>query len=174
MRPVTVHSSISAPREEIFDFVVDLAGRVAYCDHYMRDLRLTRPRSAGKGAAARFLLDTPVGSQWAEIGIVEADRPRRIEEEGRVGRLGRSRIGAIYEFVPDVRGLTRVELTVWTKPGTRGDALKEAMGGRRWLARHAKTALERLRMIFEERPDGALARASIAGYEPLEAPRFGA
>jgi hypothetical protein len=28
-------------------------------------------------------------------------------------------------------------------------------------------------MIFEERPDGELKRATIAGYEPAKAPRFG-
>lgn len=174
MRPVTVHTSISAPREEIFDYVADLAGRVAYCDHYMTDFRLTRPRSAGKGAGARFMLRPPAGSEWAEIAIVEADRPGRIQEEGRVGRLGRSRAGAVYELLAAEHGTTRVELTIWTEPSTRLDRVKEAIGGRRWLTRQSKVALERLRQIFEERPEGELARVGIAGYESLTASRFGA
>jgi hypothetical protein len=29
-------------------------------------------------------------------------------------------------------------------------------------------------MIFEEPPDEPLARATVAGYEPAKAPRFGA
>lgn len=174
MRPLTVHTAISAPRDEIFDYVVDLAGRIAYCDHYMKDFRLTRPRSHGPGAAARFALATPTGSEWAEIAIEECDRPRRIVERGRVGRLGRSGTGAIYELLQDVHGLTRVELTVWTEPATRFDSLKEALGGRRWLRRQTKIALERLRLIFEEQPEGTLARTTIAGYEPLKAARFGA
>lgn len=174
MRPVTVHTAISAPRDEIFDYVADLAGRVAYSDHYMNDFRLTRPRSHGAGAAARFVLAAPAGSEWAEVVIEECDRPRRIVERGRVGRLGRTTTGAIYEFLQDVRGLTRVELTVWTEPATGLDAVKEALGGRRWLRRQTKIALERLRLIFEEQPEGALARTTIAGYEPLKAARFGA
>ena len=42
------------------------------------------------------------------------------------------------------------------------------------MRRQTKKALERLRMIFEEPPSGPLKRATIAGYEPRKAPRFGA
>lgn len=173
MRAFTVHTSISAPREEVFDFVGDLAARVAYCDHYMSDLRLTRPRSRGVGAAARFMLDAPLVSTWCEIAIAEYERPRRIVERARVWRLGRTPAVAVYELLQDVQGVTRVELTVWTEPATRVDALKESLGARRWLKRQTRTSLERLRMVFEEQRDAPLARASIAGYEPLKAARFG-
>lgn len=174
MRPFTVHASISAPREEVFDFVGDLAGRIAYSDHYMREFRLTRPKSTGVGAAARFRLETPLVSTWCELAIAEYDRPRRIVERGQLWRLGRTPAVAAYELLNGGAGLTRIELTVWTEPATRLDALKESLGGRRWLRRQTKVALERLRIIFEERPDAPLARASIAGYEPAKAPRFGA
>lgn len=174
MRPFTVHTSIAASREEVFDFVGDLAGRVAYSDHYVKDLRLTRPRSTGVGAAARFRLEAPLASTWCEIVIAESDRPRRIVERGRVWRAGRTPAVAVYEFVPDVHGVTRVELTVWTEPATHVDSLKEAMGTRGWLRRQTKTALERLRLVFEEQREAPLARVGVAGYEPLKSPRFGA
>ena len=174
MRPVTVHTHISVPREEVFDYVADVAGRVAYCDHYMKDFHLTRPKSTGVGAAARFRLDAPFGGQWAEIAVVEHDRPRRLSEAGRAGRLGRTRFGAVYDFVSESPHLTRVELTTWSEPATRADALRESLGVRRWLRRQSKGALERLRMIFEDRPEAPLARTTVAGYEPLKAPRFGA
>jgi Polyketide cyclase / dehydrase and lipid transport len=173
MRSFTVHTSISAPREEVFDFVGDLAARVAYCDHYMQDFRLTRPKSSGVGAAARFVLDSPLASTWCEIAIAEYERPRRIVERARVWRLGRTPAVAVYEFLQDVQGVTRVELTVWTEPATRIDALKEATGARRWLRGQTKGSLERLRLVFEEEREAPLARASIAGYEPLKAARFG-
>ena len=51
MRQVTVHAVISAPREEIFDFVADLSLRPAYCDHYLEEYRLARPNPRG-GAQA--------------------------------------------------------------------------------------------------------------------------
>lgn len=174
MRPFTVHASIAAPREVVFDFVADLAARPAFSDHYMLDFRLAHPRSSGVGAAARFKLDAGLASTWVEIGIAECDRPRRIVERSRLWRAGRTPAAAVYEFVPDAGGITRVELTMWSDPATRIDAFKEALGARGWLKRRAKTALERLRMVFEDEREGSLARAEIAGYEPLKAARFGA
>ena len=172
MRQVTAETYISAPREQVFDFVSDLAGRPAYTDHYLDDYRLARVNSSGKGAAARFRLNAPFAKEYAELEIREADRPRRIVEEVKVGRLGRSRSLAEYEFTPETGGGTRVRLTTYSDPGTPLDALKQ-MGAAGWMKRQTKTALERLRMIFEEPPERPLLRASIAGYDPLKAARFG-
>ncbi len=172
MRQVSVSVFISAPREQVYDFVADLAGRPAYTDHYLKDFRLARAKPQGKGAAARFLLDSPLASERGEIEITEADRPRRIVEEGRVGRLGRSRLVAVYEFVPEPGG-THVELTTLSDPATVVDRMKQA-GVHRWTRRQTKTALERLRMIFEEPPEGELARVTVAGYDAAKSPRFGA
>ncbi len=173
MRQVTVDTTISAPREEIFDFVADLSRRPAYTDHYLKDYRLARANPLGKGAGARFLLDSPIWSERAEITIVECDRPRRIVEHGRVGRLGRSRMAAVYDFVPQTGGTTRVELTTFSEPKTAIDRFKQR-GAHRWVRRQTKHALERLRRIFEESGDGDLARTTVSGYEPAKAPRFGA
>lgn len=169
MRPFTVQASISAPREEIFDLVADLSRRVAYCDHYMRDFRLARANPVGLGAAARF----QIGSQWAQIEIVDHDPPRRIVERTRYGRLGRSSGTAVYDFVRETSELSRIELTASTEPATLVDRLREAFGARRRLERQAVTSLDRLRRIFEEPRDAPLARTTIAGYEPLKAARFG-
>jgi uncharacterized protein YndB with AHSA1/START domain len=172
VRQVTVHTVISAPREEIFDFVADLSLRPAYCDHYLADYRLARANPRGEGAAARFKLNAPLAKEWGEIAIKAADRPRRIVEEGRVGRLGRSRLAAVYDFIPEGGGHTRVELTIYSEPKTVVDRLKEA-GAKRWIQRKSKKSLERLRRIFEEQPRGDLARVTVAGMDPLKAPRFG-
>lgn len=173
MRQVTVDTVISAPREEVYDFVVDLSRRPAYSDHYLKDFRLARANPVGKGAAARFLLDAPVFSERGEIAIVEADRPRRIVEEGRVGRLGRSRTVAVYDFIAEAAGTTRVELTTYSEPKTAVDRFKQRRA-HRWMRRQSKKALERLRKIFEEPAGEALAQVGVAGYEEAKAPRFGA
>jgi uncharacterized protein YndB with AHSA1/START domain len=169
VREVTVHTTISAPREQVYDFVVDLAGRPAFSDHYMKDLRLARVQANGQGAAARFKLR----SQWAELSIREADRPRRIVEELRWGRRGRNRALAVWDFVREAGGSTRVELSTLSEPATLVDRLNE-LGAAGFIKRNSKTALERLRMIFEETPDRPLARVTIGGYEPAKAARFGA
>jgi uncharacterized protein YndB with AHSA1/START domain len=173
VREVTVSTVISAPREEIFDFVADLAGRPAFTDHFMHDYRLARVNPVGPGAAARFRIRAPMATLYAELEMKEVDRPRRIVEEIRVGRRGRNRSVAVYDFTPEGGGATRVELTTYSEPATPVDRLKE-IGAAGWMRRQTKKALERLRMIFEEPPKGQLRRATIAGYEPAKAARFGA
>jgi uncharacterized protein YndB with AHSA1/START domain len=172
MRPVRAHVTISAPREQVYDLVADLAARVAWCDHYQREYRLTRPRSSGVGAAARFFAKVPRSKTWVEVSIVEASPPRVIREKLRLGRLGRTPGFVEYTFEP-LGSATRVELVLWTEPATRLDSFKESLGARRWLKRQVKTSLSRLRKIFEEQPEAPLARATIAGYEPAKAARFG-
>lgn len=173
MDPVSSQVIVSAPREAVFDFVADLANRAAFADHYMVDLHLTRPRSSGTGAGARFRLDFPRARTWAETTIVEVDRPRRLVEEGRVGRAGRSAAWTVWELTAEGSGATRVELTAATEPSNRVDALKESFGARRWYRTQTATALRRLRRGVEEERDRPLARVGVDGYEAAKAPRFG-
>ena len=44
---------------------------------------------------------------------------------------------------------------------------------RSWVKRQNRTALARLRKVFEEPPKEPLARATVAGLEPATLPRFG-
>jgi uncharacterized protein YndB with AHSA1/START domain len=174
MIPVTAHAFISAPREELFDFIADFGARPAWCDHFMDDYRLAHPDARGEGAGARYLLDAPGYKHYVEVTIVTAERPRLIVEQMHGGRNGKTRGEIVWELTREAGGQARVEVSFASEPGTPREAFKERFGARRWTQRQLKTALERLRVIFEERPDGPLARASVAGYEPLRAPRFGA
>jgi uncharacterized protein YndB with AHSA1/START domain len=173
MLPVEVHTFISAPREEIFDLIVDMAYRVAWTDHYASDFHLASARAIGVGAAARYRLDAPFYNQWVETQIVDAERPSRVVEQTRAGRSGRTRGEVRFELFRQGRSVTRVAMTTWSEPGTPREAVMEKLAARRWLRRQSRTALERLRTIFEERPDRPLARAGVAGWEASKAPRFG-
>ena len=173
MRQVNVDVHISAPREQVFDFIADLAGRPAWTDHYLKDYRLARPNPYGLGAAARFILKAPLANEHVELAIVEAERPRRIVEEARVGRRGRSRSVAVYELSEDAGGVTHVELTTYSEPAKLIDRFRQT-GAAGWIKRNSKMALQRLRLVFEDPPDKPLARVTVAGYEPLKAARFGA
>jgi polyketide cyclase/dehydrase/lipid transport protein len=173
MIPVTVHAFISAPREELFDFLADFGVRPAWLDHFVDDYRLASPHSKGSGAGARFLLGAPGYRHYVESTIVEADRPLRMVEALHGGRNGRSRGEWTWELARQGSGLTRVESTLAWEPGTPREAFKEKFGSARWTRRQLKIALERLRVIFEEQPGRPLARATIAGLEPLRSPRFG-
>ena len=103
---------------------------------------------------------------------MEANAPGLLREQLRLSRLGRTPGYVEYELVPVGRN-TRVELMLWTEPATRVDAFKESIGGRRSLGRQVRKSLKRLRTILEEQGEKPLERATIAGYEPAKAPRFG-
>jgi uncharacterized protein YndB with AHSA1/START domain len=173
MLPVTAQASISASREELYDYLVDLALRPAWCDHYLKDYRLVSPRSRGVDAGARYLIAFPRGRLYMETSIVEAESPRRIVERAHGGRNLRTRGGVTWELTRAGAGLTKVEMTTWHEPGTPREAFKQRLGMRGWMKRQTKTSLDRLRLIFEEGSREPLARATVAGFEPLKAPRFG-
>ena len=59
MDPVTNAITIDRPREEVFDYLADIANHPEFSDHYLKDWRLTRVESVGRGAGARFRLDAP-------------------------------------------------------------------------------------------------------------------
>lgn len=172
MRPVESRIVISAPRPDVFDFIADMSNRVAWMDHFLKDYRLTRVNPVGVGAGAAFEIDSPLFPQRAEYQIIEAERPRRLVERGRVGRWGRTTGWTEWELAQNY-GSTEVTVTVWTEPGIRWDAFKESLGVRRWARRQMAASLRRLRKIFEEQPERPLARTGVAGYEPLTAARYG-
>jgi uncharacterized protein YndB with AHSA1/START domain len=173
MLPVTAQASISASREELYDYIVDLALRPAWCDHYLKDYRLVSPRSRGVGAGARYLIDAPLSRLYMEVAIVEAESPRRIVERAHGGRNLRTKGGVTWDLSRGGTGLTKVEMTTWHEPGTPREAFKQRLGMQGWMKRQTKTALDRLRIIFEEGSRQPLARATVAGFEPLKGPRFG-
>jgi uncharacterized protein YndB with AHSA1/START domain len=172
VNPVESRIVISAPREAIFEFLTDVSNRVAWMDHFLGDFRLTRVNPVGVGAGAAFVVDSPLFPQRAEYQIVQAEPPRRLVERGRVGRWGRTTGWTEWELT-DSYGSTEVTVRSWTEPGIRWDGIKEGLGARPWLKRQMGVSLRRLRKIFEEQSDRPLARAAVAGYEPLKAARYG-
>jgi uncharacterized protein YndB with AHSA1/START domain len=168
--PVTVSTVISAPREEVFDYLQDIANHAEFTDHFMVDWHLTRIDSVGKGAGARYRVKAPGNRfSWGDSTFVEIERPHRIVEVGRTGKNNRIRTRGVYELAPATGGATRVSLTVQTVPATFADRLGESLGGRSWLKRKNRRAMQRLRDILERREplDGELRgsgrRVKVAG-----------
>jgi hypothetical protein len=172
VRPIESRITISAPRDEVYEFIADIANRVAWMDHFLKDFRLTRVHSHGVGAGASFKVDSPLFPQRAEYQTIEAEYPRLLKERGRIGRWGRTTGYTEWELT-EYYGSTELTVTVWTAPGIRWDGIKEGLGARPWFKRQLGHSLKRLRKIFEEESDRPLARAGVAGYEPLTAARYG-
>jgi hypothetical protein len=78
----------------------------------------------------------------------------------------------VYDFSRESANVTRVEFTAVSEPATVVDRLKE-IGAAGWIRRKTSRSLDRLRMVFEEPDRVKSERATIAGYEPAKAARFG-
>jgi uncharacterized protein YndB with AHSA1/START domain len=161
--PVSVSIVVGRPREEVFDYLRDIANHPEFTDHYLSDFHLTRENSIGRGAGARFRIDAPFQRfSWAGVSFIEVERPWRIVEAGRAGKFNRIRLMTVFTLEPHAGGTTHVELTTETVPATISDRIGEALGARGWTRRQNKRALRRLRSILEE-GKGRGARATVAG-----------
>ena len=162
MDPLTVSVTIARPREEVFEYLADIANHAEFCDHYLKDWHLTREESYGRGAGARFRIAAP-GNRfpWGDTTFVEVDPPFRIVEQGRGGKYNRIKVTGIFTLTPGAGGTTRVEFTNEIEPAKLSDRILEKLGTRSWLRRKNRKALRRLRSILEE-GEGRGPRATIA------------
>ena len=81
MEPITVTTTISRPREEVFEYLADIANHPEFTDHYMVDWHLTREDGYGAGAGARFRIKAPLNRfAWADMTLAEVTPPYRIIE----------------------------------------------------------------------------------------------
>jgi uncharacterized protein YndB with AHSA1/START domain len=161
MGPISLITNVDAPRERVFDSICDLATRPSWTDHFIREYRLQRIPAAGLGAAARFRVDAPGGIRYMETVIAEADRPQRVVEHGRGGRLDRIPIRAVWELKGGAGSPTTLTLTFWTEPTELVDRLR-GMRGSRWWHRRWAQALRRLREQVESGAEPA-ERVRVAG-----------
>jgi hypothetical protein len=156
--PISLNISVDAPREGVFDFICDLSTRLSWIDHFASDYRLERVAASGKGAAARFRVDAPAGVRYMETVIAEAERPYRVVEHGRGGRLDRVPMRLVWEL--EEGPTTNVTLIFWTTPASRFDRFRE-LGRTRWWRRRWGTALRRMREQIES--GAAAPRTGVAG-----------
>ena len=158
MDPVSVSIVVSAPREQVFDYLQDIANHPEFTDHYLVDWHLTRMDSVGRGAGARFRVKAPGNRfSWADVTFAEVDRPHRIVEIGphrqeqphphprrlRAGRGGRGHPRVTSRSAPN-------------RPRC-GTGSARASARATWFKRKNTRALQRLRGILEE---GVGARAA--------------
>jgi uncharacterized protein YndB with AHSA1/START domain len=163
VEPFTVSSTISKPREEVFEYLADIANHPEFTDHYLVDWRLTRENSYGTGAGARFRMKAPLSRfAWADITFVEVEPSFRIVERGRGGKFNRIRMLGTYTLQPGPGGSTRLEYTLETVPLLLSDKLMDSFIVARWTRRQTAKAIRRLTTILEE-DRGRGIRATIAG-----------
>ena len=163
MDPVNVSITVARPREEVFDYLADIANHAEFTDHFLTDWHLTREDPVGRGAGARFRVKAPLQRfSWMGVSFIQVDAPWRIVEAGRGGKFNRIRSMTVYTLEPAPDAGTRVRLSVETEPVTISARLMESLGARRWPRRQNRRALRRLRSILEDGTHRG-ARVTIAG-----------
>ena len=162
MDPVTAHVLIDRPREHVFDYLADIANHPEFSDHYLTEWRLTRIDSVGRGAGARFRLDTRDRFAYGDMTFIEVERPYKIVAAGRSGKFNRNKTWTTWTLSPS-GGATRVEVSTESEPALPTDKFIEAVTRRRgWTKRGLGKALRRMQSILEEDIDRGK-RATIGG-----------
>jgi uncharacterized protein YndB with AHSA1/START domain len=162
--PVTVSVKIDRPRHEVFAYLADIANHAEFSDHYLKDWRLTRIDSVGRGAGARFKIDVPLQRfSWSDLTFVVVEPPHRIVAVGRGGKFNRIKTTAIWTLDNAPGGGTEVEFMFESEPALPTDRLLEAVSRQHgWFKRKARKAMSRLQAILEEDQDRG-ARATVGG-----------
>jgi len=161
---VTASVTIDRPREEVFAYLSDVANHPEFSDHYLKQWRLTRVDSVGRGAGARFKVDAPLQRfSHADMTLVDVEAPHRIVAYGRGGKFNRNKTTAIWTLDVAPGGGTDLEYMIETEPALATDRFIEAATGQRgWFKRNVRKAMRRLQVILEEDRDRGR-RATVAG-----------
>jgi uncharacterized protein YndB with AHSA1/START domain len=161
VEPFTVTATIAKPREQVFEYLADIANHAEFSDHYLVDWHLLRVDTYGTGAGARFRAKAPLNRfAWADLTFAEVQPPFKIVERGRGGKFNRIRMVGTYTLSPGPGDTTKVEYTYETVPSQLSDKLMDTFGGRSWSKRNAARAMRRLRSILEDGRDRGK-RASV-------------
>jgi uncharacterized protein YndB with AHSA1/START domain len=164
MEPLTLSTTIAKPREEVFEYLADVANHEEFSDHCMVDWHLTREDSYGRGAGARFRVKSRFDRfSYGDITLTELTPPQRIVATGRAGRFNRIRTLTTWTLEEDGQGRTKVTFETQSTPALKSDELMEKLLRVRVAAtRCHQRALDRLRSILES-GDGRGGRTTVAG-----------
>lgn len=162
MEPVTVSENIDVPREQVFEYLADIANHPEFMDHFVSEWRLLSIDTYGKSAGARFHLDAPFQRfSWADLTLVEVSPPFRLLAVGREGKFNRNKLWWEWRLDP-VHGGTRVTSTTEIEPALPTDRIMQGAFYRGWFKRNMGKALTRMQRILEEGEDRGQ-RATVAG-----------
>lgn len=169
MEPVSASVTIEAPREQVFEYLADIANHPEFMDHFLTEWHLTRVDSYGAGAGARFRMKAPFQRfAWGDLSFASVESPHRLLSVGRGGKFNRDKLWWEWRLDPVSGGGTQVTFTADLDTVMASDRFLQSLGYRGWLKRNAKKALRRLTRIVEE-GEGRGQRATVGG---LSAPAW--
>jgi uncharacterized protein YndB with AHSA1/START domain len=151
MEPVTLTTTIARPREEVFEYLADVANHSEFTDHCLTDWHLTREDSYGAGAGARFRVKSRFDRfSYGDMTLAEVRPPERIVATGRAGRFNRMRTRTEWRLEEAGTAKTALTFVTQSTPATSSDRLMEKLlRVPATTKRCHRRALERLRSILE-------------------------
>jgi uncharacterized protein YndB with AHSA1/START domain len=173
MEPVTLTTTIARPREEVFEYLADVANHSEFTDHCLTGWHLTREDSYGAGAGARFRVKSRFDRfSYGDMTLVEVRSPERIVVTGRAGRFNRVRTRTVWRLEEAGTGKTALTFVTESTPATSSDRLMEKLlRVPATTKRCHRRALERLRSILEAGEQRG-ARTTQTGRAPKPASGF--
>jgi Polyketide cyclase / dehydrase and lipid transport len=148
VKPVTVSVSVAQSPERVYDFLDVLANHEGFLDHFLVDWSFSGPER-GVGARAEARANAPMSQDWTEFEVIEAERPRRIVEQG-VGLRGKRRTRGTYRLAPRPGGGTEISFELAWLQTARAERLCPPLT-RAFIRRPNAKAMRRLAKLLAER-----------------------
>ena len=151
MDPVTLKTTIARPREEVFEYLADVANHAEFTDHCLVDWHLTREESYGVGAGGRFRTKSRFDRfSYGDLTLAELRPPEQIVATGHGGRFNRISTRSEWRLDDDGQGGTNVQFTTESTPATTADRrMEKLLRLSSSTERCHRQALDRLRSILE-------------------------
>jgi hypothetical protein len=141
MKPVTVSTKVSMPREEVFEFLDLLANHAVFMDHMFVNWSFSGP-ATGVGAKGRARVSAPGSREFAEFEVVESVRPERTVEQG-VSSNGKRRTRGTYRLAELPGGGTGISFELAWEAVPRSERIFPPLS-RAFLRRALGKAMHRL------------------------------
>ncbi len=141
MKPVTVSTVVSKPRQEVFEFLDLLANHEGFMDHLFVDWSFSGP-ARGVCAKARARVHAPGSREFAEFEVVEAAAPDRLVEQG-VSANGKRRTRGTYRLEELPEGGTKISFELAWDAVPRSERLVPPLA-RQFIRRANGKAMRRL------------------------------
>jgi len=106
VKPVTVSTTVSKPRQEVFEFLDVLSNHEKFLDHFLVNWGFSGP-PGGVGAKAQARANAPGSQDWTDFEVVEVERPSRIVEKG-ISAKGKRHTRGTYLIEELAEGGTKV------------------------------------------------------------------
>jgi uncharacterized protein YndB with AHSA1/START domain len=141
VKPVTVSTTVSKPRQEVFEFLDVLANHEEFMDHLFTNWSFSGP-ARGVGAKARARVSAPGSREFAQFEVVEAESPERIVEEA-ISSNGKRRTRGTYRFEDLPGGGTKISFELAWIEAPRSERLAPPLA-RTFIRRANGKAMRRL------------------------------